>query len=84
MSNSCLLSLPDNATEAFFRYGLGSDSVEAKSYGVKYDNFEVYYAVTADTCVPMAEDVIGTFDGGMWTRLHTDYWTIRSTVSTTR
>ncbi|WAQ96740.1 hypothetical protein MAR_029430 [Mya arenaria] len=55
--------IPSNATTANLRYGLGDNSVDARSYMVDYGTFMVYFAVTADTCVPVAEDVTGTFDG---------------------
>ncbi|KAH3864412.1 uncharacterized protein LOC127866867 [Dreissena polymorpha] len=55
--------IPDNATSAEVVYGLGSNSVQARAFEVNYGEFTVYFVVTADTCVPLAEDVNGKFDG---------------------
>ena len=45
-------------------YGVGSNQVRAKSYQIQYASGSVYMTVTADTCVPLTEDVVGNFGNG--------------------
>ena len=50
-----------NATRSDIYFGLAANSVNSKSYQIDYGTYKVYLDVTADTCVPLIEDVIGTF-----------------------
>ena len=50
-----------NATSSDMYFGLAANSVNSKSYNIDYGTYKVYMTVTADTCVPLTEDVIGTF-----------------------
>ena len=47
-------------------FGLDANNVKAKSFMIDYGNSEVYMSVTSDTCVPITEDVVGTFNGGKY------------------
>lgn len=58
------ISLSDNATETTVNslYGFGDNSVKVKAYIIQYEGYEVYIAVTADTCVPVSEVLTGSLE----------------------
>ncbi|XP_045211352.2 uncharacterized protein LOC123562817 [Mercenaria mercenaria] len=56
--------IPDNATETASNmyYGLGDNSVKIKAYLIQYEGYEVYLAVTTDTCAPVSEVLTGNLE----------------------
>ena len=60
------LIISDNATVSDVVFGVGATAVQAKSYQVQYPSGVVYTTATADTCVPMTEDIVGNFGGGQY------------------
>lgn len=70
--------LTDNATyEATISYGLGDDTVTVDTYHIVYGDTEVYFAVTADTCMPVAMDTFGPIPGSSCFLLHSPKSLIR-------
>ena len=39
-------------------YGLGKNFVSARGYRQQYNDTTVYMSVTADTCLPIATDIV--------------------------
>jgi len=64
------LSLLANVTEdTSFTYGLGADSVKVKYFRFDIDEQEIHMVVTAQTCIPIAEDIIGRTAGREYIKL---------------
>merc|ERR1711860_29962 len=56
--------IPDNATASpVLNYGIAGNSVSAISYNYNSGGLAIYIVATADTCIPMAMEIVGSYRG---------------------
>ena len=73
LTNKCYLPeslsflIIDNATVSDIVFGVGATAVKAKNYVIPFPTGTVYMTATADTCVPLTENVVGSFGNGQYT-----------------
>merc|ERR1712179_162300 len=72
--------IPDNSTSADYYYGLGANMVNVRGYRTDYGAFSTAYAVTADTCVPVAENTWGHIMGAD-THIVTNFGNVKAGIS---